>query len=46
MEFTKKENILILYKNRRVKIAAQINIINMGKSSNWKQFMEPNYMEE
>jgi RNA polymerase subunit RPABC4/transcription elongation factor Spt4 len=31
MEFTKTENILIIYKNRRSKIAAQMNISNMGK---------------
>lgn len=31
MEFTRTENILIIYKNRRSKTAAQLNVQNMGK---------------
>lgn len=44
MEFTKTENILIIYKNRRTKTAAQMNISNMGKvfEVEKKQFMSSN----
>jgi hypothetical protein len=31
MEFTPTENILVMYKHRKSRIAAQLNIANMGK---------------
>ena len=48
MEFTKTENILIIYKNRRTKTAAQMNISNMGKvfEVEKKQFMNSSWLLE